>query len=420
MTEFRPSVARAAEPAAPDRISTIGLAALMRLAYRGDDFAPIWQRLAERAYRDPTDAAALMDLSTILQLTGQRERGLQLQQTALRLSPLYRRAYGSGAGPKLLALVVAGDFMANTPLDFLLDGSDCELHLLYVQPDRPLPAQLPPHEVCFLAIGESRANRPILAALAPVLANWRTPVVNGAPARIAALSRDGVAAMFAADADVVVAPTVRCQRQALTAWSKGRAPAPLPPGIGFPLLARPLDSHAGEGLCKLDDAGCVRAYLHEQTESEFYLAPFIDYRSADGLFRKQRIAFIGGEAFLSHMAVSEHWMVHYLSAGMEASAEKRAEEARLFAQFETGFAGRHRAAFASLQRRIGLDYFAIDCAELRDGRLLLFEADVAMIVHSLDPPELFPYKQAAMARLFGAFQTRLAAAACRPGLLAAD
>ena len=35
---------------------------------------------------------------------------------------------------------------------------------------------------------------------------------------------------------------------------------------------------------------------------------------------------------------------------------------------------------------------------------MVFEADTAMIVHDMDPPEVFPYKAPAMRRLFGAFQ----------------
>ena len=77
------------------------------------------------------------------------------------------------------------------------------------------------------------------------------------------------------------------------------------------------------------------------------------------------------------------------------------------ANFETDFAVRYARAFETLYRRIGLDYFVIDCAEARDGRLLLFEAHVAMIVHNMDSAEIFPYKQLAMRKLFGAFQAAL-------------
>lgn len=393
---------------APDRTTTIGLAKLMSMAYRGIDLTPLWNSLSARVHQDETDAAALMDMSTILQLTGQRDPGLQFQEAALELSRLYRRPHGRGDGLKVLALVVPGDFMANTPLDFLLQGSDFELHLLYVQDGQPLPAALPEHDVCFVAISESHENQAILAELPRLLTRISGPVVNGPPERIAALSRDGVCAMFEHDPDVVIAKTVRCPRGALETISDLRS---LLPRAEFPIIARPVDSHAGAGLSKLDSLHDLRIYLQDRPEPEFYIAPFIDYRSADGLFRKQRIAFIGGKAFISHMAISEHWIVHYLSAGMEQNADKRAEEGRFFQKFDADFATRHRAAFERLQARIGLDYFGIDCAELPDGRLMLFEADVAMIVHSLDPVDLYPYKKPAMERLFQAFQAHLQASA---------
>lgn len=390
-----------------DRTTTIGLAALMGMAYRGDDLNPVWHKLAARFDQDITDAAALMDMSTILQLTGQRDRGLQFQDAALQISRLYHRPHGSGDGLKVLAIVAPGDFMTNTPLDFLLQGSDFELTLLYVGQTLPLPPVLPPHDICFVAVSESHERQAILAALPPLLARIAGPIANRQPERIAALSRDGVHAMFQRDPDVVVASTIRCKRPALVALETIADLAKLWPEAAFPIIARPVDTHAGDGLSKLDSLQDLQRYLQERPEPEFYLAAFVDYRSADGQFRKQRIAFIGGKPFISHMAISEHWMVHYLSAGMETNADKRAEEGRFFQDFDTDFAVRHAAAFKRLHDRIGLDYFGIDCAELPDGRLMLFEADVAMIVHSLDPVDVYPYKKPAMEKLFQAFQAHL-------------
>ena len=78
------------------------------------------------------------------------------------------------------------------------------------------------------------------------------------------------------------------------------------------------------------------------------------------------------------------------------------------ADFDADFAQRHATAFASLYDRIGPDYFGIDCAEMPDGRLLIFEVDVAMIVHDMDCPQIFPYKPAAMRKLFEGFLAALA------------
>jgi hypothetical protein len=67
----------------------------------------------------------------------------------------------------------------------------------------------------------------------------------------------------------------------------------------------------------------------------------------------------------------------------------------------------------ALAKRVGLDYFGIDCGETPEGELLIFEADVAMIVHAMDPPDLFPYKGPQMRKVFEAFRAMLEKGAAR-------
>ncbi|HQT77382.1 MAG TPA: hypothetical protein PLD10_10060, partial [Rhodopila sp.] len=71
------------------------------------------------------------------------------------------------------------------------------------------------------------------------------------------------------------------------------------------------------------------------------------------------------------------------------------------------FARRHAAAFEALHQYLPFDFYSIDCAETQDGRLLVFEADTAAIIHAMDPPDLFPYKQPQMWRVFMAFDALL-------------
>jgi hypothetical protein len=108
--------------------------------------------------------------------------------------------------------------------------------------------------------------------------------------------------------------------------------------------------------------------------------------------------------FLCHMALSDQWKIHYVNVGMDEDASKRAQEALAMETFDHDFARRHAAAFENLCERIGLDYFGIDCSELPDGRLLLFEAETAMVIHDMDSPTLYPYKKSQMAKVFAAFR----------------
>jgi len=45
----------------------------------------------------------------------------------------------------------------------------------------------------------------------------------------------------------------------------------------------------------------------------------------------------------------------------------------------------------------------VDCAETREGDLLIFEADHCAIVHDMDPVNVYPYKPAQMQKIFSAF-----------------
>ncbi len=392
-------------PSLPDATPTHGLADFARMVFEERDLSPVWNQLMARATAGPTDAGAMLDLSTILQLVGQRDQGLALQADALKISRHYRKLLGNGDGPTLLALVAGGDLMANTPLEFMLQGFNGRLDTLYLDPSHPFADHIPDHDLAIMAVGESDENEPLLASLAGVLAGWRQPVINRAPGQVLGLGRDRLPSRLANIASLDAPPTRRVRRGELMVLAEDRALlGALLPGRDFPLIVRPVGSHAGTGLARIDTPAAMALYLARQPGEIFYLSPFVDYSGPDGLYRKLRIAMIEGRPFVAHMAVSEHWMVHYLNAGMAESAAKRAEERAMMESFEVYFALRHQEAFADLAQRIGLDYFAVDCAEARDGRLLIFEADTAMIIHDMDPPALYPYKAPAMRELFRAFQ----------------
>jgi len=401
----------ASDPPAP-----MGLASLAKRAFDGGDLGPVSSELIRRMISEPGNAAVLMDLATIEHLYGNRGDALDLQRRALERERIYRRpsAMPGQDELRLLAFVAPGDFMANTPLEFLLDGSNIRLDMLYVVPGAPLPETVPDHDLAFVAVGESDENQILLRALEPVVRGWPRPVLN-APERIARLSRAGTWELLCAAPGIAIPRTLRLDRQSLAELASVGASTQGALGeTGFPMIVRPIGSHAGQGLTKLETPAAVHAYLQAQPEPEFHVASFIDYRDADGMFRKYRIAFIDGRPFACHMGVSEHWMIHYLNAGMRESPAKRAEEARFMAAFDQDFALRHARAFETLAGRVGLEYFGIDCGETPEGELLIFEADVAMIVHAMDPADLFPYKGPQMRKVFEAFRAMLARVAGWP------
>jgi glutathione synthase/RimK-type ligase-like ATP-grasp enzyme len=387
----------------------LGFASLFRLALSGADLMPLRAELIERAQCDPSDANALWDVSMLLQLTGNHGLALQVQAQALEESRHYHvPASVPPAGIRLLAIMGPGDLMANTPIECLLDGMDVSLDMIYVTTEYPLPASLPAHDVMMVCVGENDDNRPLLDRLAHDLRAWPRPVVNR-PQQILGVSRDGVCARLQGAPGVAMPTTARVPRSVIDALADGRREiTAILPNETFPIIVRPAGSHAGTGLVKIDASTDFIAYLDAQPETEFCVTPFIDYRQPDGLFRKYRVSLIDGRPYLSHLAISSHWMIHYLNAGMAESAAKREEEARVMATFDDDFARRHGEAFRAIGERIGLDYLGIDCGETPDGRLLVFEADNSMVVHAMDPVDLYPYKVPQMRRVFTAFRDMLA------------
>ncbi len=386
----------------------IGLAALMRKVFEGEDLKPLAAELSARAERDHNDANALLDLSTILQLNFQHTLAMQVQMEALKTQRLFSiPAAKQPAKLRLLLMMGAGDLLSNSPLECLLENSDIELHMVYVASFLPLPEIVPDHDVLFVAVGESDENISLLQELADIQQVWPRPVLN-APGRIALLERDSTCAILGDAPGVVMPVAVRVSRQTLAEIDAQRQPlSSVLANSDYPIIIRPVDSHAGRGLAKLERAEDLRDYLLAMSENDFYISPFVDYRSADGQFRKYRVVMIDGRPYICHLAISSHWMIHYLNAGMAESAEKRAEEERCFAAFDTGFAAKHAQALQTIYQRMGLDYLGIDCAETPTGELLIFEVDSNMIVHAFDPVETYPYKQPQMQKVFAAFRALL-------------
>jgi hypothetical protein len=374
----------------------LGTADLTGFAYQGNGYEALMERIGQALTGTPADAEAarLYDHGIACQLAFRRAEGLDLQDQALDRAQVFRVRAGAHKPLRLLAVAGPGDLMVNTPLDFIANAIDVRLDLLYVRPGHPLPPVIPDHDVAFFA--QSEADAATLARLQALYDSWPRPALNN-PGLLPAFARDTLAQSLAG------APGI-CSPAAVAAT---RAELERPIGCGYPCLIRPLGSHAGTGLALAETPADLAAYLGRTFEQSFFLTAFENYISPDGFYRKSRIAFIDRRPFLCHKAISRHWMVHYLNAGMTESADKRAEEAYAMANFDTGFARRHAAAFDALHDRLGFDYYSIDCAETRDGRLLVFEADTAAIIHMMDPPDLFPYKQPQMRKVFAAFEAML-------------
>ncbi len=367
--------------------SVLGCAALTEAALRGADAAAL-------AAMTSAHGAMVFDRAIAAQLMFQRAEGLALLEAALAQTRLMRVHEPVAGAPRLLAICRPGDLMANAPVDCLTGPAGLGLDLLYFDPALGWPEAVPAHDVAFMAAAEPMPEG-MLDALTAAWIGWPRPVLND-PAALPGLRREVLWRRLAGAPGLFVPPAARVSRAALLAG--------LPAGIDFPVLVRPDFSHAGHGLTLIADRAALVAALALADEAAwFHVSAFVDYRSADGMFRKYRVALIDGAPFLCHLAISEHWMVHYLNAGMTEHAARRAEEAASFAGFAFGFARRHAAALRFIHTQLGLDWVVLDCAELPDGRLMVFEADAAAIVHGMDAVGDFAYKREPMRRVAAEF-----------------
>jgi glutathione synthase/RimK-type ligase-like ATP-grasp enzyme len=386
----------------------LGNAALMTQAFNHVDMQPIGAALLARAEHNPYDGNALMDLSAVLQILGKREEALAVQAQALTVQRLFHLPVleNNSAPIRLLALCASGDLMANTPLDFLIDRGKVSLNLLYLsEQENSAPVIIPEHDILFVAVGESTKNKPLLAALEIELKTWPRPVINS-PELIISLARHTIVEKLRNHPDLLMPETIKVSRAVLTN-SVIEGGVSVVAGLDFPVLIRPVDSHGGQQLEKITNNSELEQYIQSVQVDQFYISRFVDYMSSDGWYKKYRIVLIEGRPFAVHLAISKHWMVHYLNADMLGNAENRAEEALFMRQFDEKFAHQHAAALQFIFEQTCLEYLILDCAESKDGKLLIFEVDTSAVVHNMDDENLFPYKKYQMEKVFIAFHQLL-------------
>ncbi len=385
----------------------LGLAPFLRASIAGQDLRSVTNQMLQQLAVDEHNPELLMNLSIAMQCLNHKTLGMEFQSAALALAQTYTLpARLQPSRIRLLMLATRGSLQANTPLDCLLEGSDVELMVHFVTAGDDMLADVPEHDLLFVGIAESDANRGLLQTLGAQLQAWPRPVLN-APEHLAATSRDRASRLLQGIPHLLVPINHRVSRAQLLDLTAGsNTLSHIAPDLAYPVIVRPLGSQAGADLRKLDSAADLGLYLAEVGEEDFFLAQFVDYSDAREQFRKIRIAFIDGEPFVGHMAMSSNWMIHYVNAGMYEDHDKRREEAGFMAQF-ADFVQRHKASLHAISERMKLEYLVMDCAETRSGDLLLFEIDHVGVVHAMDVETLFPYKNAHIQKAQTAFRQML-------------
>ena len=211
-----------------------------------------------------------------------------------------------------------------------------------------------------------------------------------------ATTRESNALRLAALEGVVVPRTVRVARTAIAAA-----------GFTFPLLVRAPGFHTGQHFTLVEREADLAAAAAELPGDDVLLIEYVDVRGDDGRVRKYRMMAIDGALYPLHVAIAQHWKVHYFSADMAANAANRAEDERFLADPTAVLGAPAMAALERIRAAIGLEYLGIDFALDRAGRVVVFEANATMIVLPPGPDPIWDYRRAPAARIIAAVRTML-------------
>lgn len=318
----------------------------------------------------------------------------------------WTRDTAPAARDRLRVGVLAATGRCNTPFDFILDRTSQTVEVVlmldgFAYPHARIAAS---YDVLFNAVADADQGADAAALARDLVARVGLPVVNH-PEAILATTRERVAARLAGIDGCLVPPTGRHAAAAL-ATPEGAARALAE--IGLPMLVRPVGSHGGTGIARIDSGDRLAVDLAWPGTETFYLTRYCDFRSADGRYRKYRLIFVDGEILPYHLAIGDDWLVHYIGTRMAEDAALRAEEAAFLADWRGHFGARAATALERIAAAMALDYAGIDCALLPDGRLLLFECNAAMLVRHVDQPAMFDYKRAPAERIRAAVSRLLA------------
>ncbi|HWZ47144.1 MAG TPA: tetratricopeptide repeat protein [Herbaspirillum sp.] len=337
---------------------------------------------------------AHINLSALLLDDGRTEEAKRHIDFAYSRKNVFER-YTANANKTVLILFDAGRGNVNLTHLFNEKTNNIIDWMIEYAPDDQA-ARLPHYDLVFNAMGDADLTGNISGPLSRFLQVCTKPLLNN-PNQVASTARNKLPALLEGIDHLCIPAISRFADQ--HDWDEAILDQ-------LPLLTRPVHTQGGIGLALWSDADALAQYRAQQS-GPLYVSRFIDYRSADGCYRKYRMIFIDRKPYPYHMAISQHWMVHYQSADMEGTPWKLEEEIRFLQDPETALGTAAMQAIQAIGRRLDLDYAGIDFSLLPDGRILVFEANTSMLVHPEIVPSVLEHKNVYIQRIFDAFEALL-------------
>ncbi|MBV8700639.1 tetratricopeptide repeat protein [Bradyrhizobium sp.] len=350
---------------------------------------------------NPADAESVYWIGAVAQARGDDIAAQEAYARAAQIQPLIRRpAAKSPADFRVLALYAP--FAGNTPSSFLFKDTDFETDTLALLPSTMPEITFPNDDIALVVnlISDADQAADVLPRAADLAARLGKRTINE-PAGIMRTTRDAVADFLLGMPGCRIPKIQRVKAGENHPVAALEAAPPFP----FPLLVRPCGTHGGDDFEKIADGAALAGFLAQRPGHDHYLIEYVDYRSADGYFRKYRFIFVGEQILPYHLAIGRDWKLHHDSTDMEDHAWMQQEEAAFLQDPTTAFNIAHQAALRAIKDRIGLDFFGIDCGVDAAGDLVVFEVNASMLVH--EGNEKFPYKDPFVQKIRTAFHDML-------------
>ena len=374
---------------------------LGKLHYELNELEPALQCFRQAIVLNPRDSDSIYWTGSIRQKMGDLDAAEAAYAQAASINPLIRRpAAKYPADFRVLALFAP--FAGNLPTDYLFSDAAYDTDTLALLAGSQFDAELLKQDVQVVVnlISDADQADGLLPLAAEFAGRFGKPVVND-PGKIQRTTRDSVAVLLQGIPGCRVAKVFR--QKAGSALAAATLQAELP--SSSTLLVRPAGTHGGDDFEKIEGADALAALLEQGADGDRYFIEYVDYRSADGYFRKYRFIFVDGQILPYHLAIADDWKVHHDSTDMADYAWMQQEEEAFLGDPGSVFNPGHYQMLREIQQRIGLDYFGIDCGLDRSGDLVVFEVNASMLVHGQNDD--FPYKTPFVRRIKAAFDEML-------------
>jgi len=298
------------------------------------------------------------------------------------------------------ALLVTAPGVANTPSDYLVGKSNYDAHFLCLLPgiDYDLDLLRQHADVVVNLVSDADQGRDMLPLARDLVERLERPVINH-PDKIEPTDRAAIARLLRDIPGCRMPRIIHFTRTDLVNESSCLD------SFSLPMLLRVAGKHGGDDFELIGDRAEIAGFLERAPADDYYAIDYIDYRSADGYFRKYRLIFTDGRILPYHLAIGSTWKIHHYTTDMDKHLWMQDEEAAFLGKPETVFSPANYASLRAIQAAVGLDYFGIDCSLDDAGNVVVFEVNASMLVH--DRNEDFPYKAPYVAIIKQAFDAML-------------